>query len=159
MKPQLALPILIISCIIYTATAYAWPWDKIDVLDRRVDGSSLKSFQSFNVQLMSDLSKDDQAKYLSGAGLIGFIVENRQRIPILTMKDMAHGHCIKDTLWETLNGLKASDVIAWGTYINNLNIQNLRTQTQERPFQDFDQGTVASLKKMEEAGQAFKNGR
>ena len=119
MKPQLALPILIISCIICTATAYAWPWDKIDVLDRRVDGSSLKSFQSFNVQLMSDLSKDDQAKYLSGAGLIGFIVENRQRIPILTMKDMAHGHCIKDTLWETLNGLKASDVIAWGAYINS----------------------------------------
>lgn len=108
---------------------------------------------------MSDLCKDDQAKYLSGAGLIGFIVENRQRIPILTMKDMAHGHCIKDTLWETLNGLKASDVIAWGTYINNLNIQNLRTQTQERPFQDFDQGTADSLKKMEEAGQAFKNGR
>ena len=117
------------------------------MLDRRVDGSSLKSFQSFNVQLMSDLSKDDQAKYLSGAGLIGFIVENRQRIPILTMKDMAHGHCIKDTLWETLNGLKASDVIAWGAYINNINIQSYQTQMQEKPTQDLTRGSLTVLEK------------
>ena len=135
MKTIVTAFITFIVCL-NAPTASAWPWDKVDIMDQKIDGSSEKALQGWFEHFQKEATQEQSMGFASAMGSIGFLVyyktvSNGATIPDNIMSALRDGHRVKDgVLYETLDGITPNEAIKWGNKIMSINNQPLEIPRQ-----------------------------
>ena len=157
--------------LLYSPHAYSWPWDKVDLMDQKIDGSSEKAGQDWLAHFMKEASQDQQTEFGQALSPIPIVVLNKRPgqipLPDSVIVKLSGDRKIKEgEPWNTLNGLTPNEVIKWSAVINK-NMVALQAEMQasgvnagrQSTSRDFDAGVTDSLQKSEDAGQTMRSGR